>query len=142
MNRTDFDRLERELGIHLPESYRERLSGHPSFPGAIARQIAIPELVDQLLAINRECRRSGHPPHRFALGFAENADIVYGLDCSLDPAPVLRMRMGSAEAAEEAPDLATWIEQLARSALAVPTPGPALGPAPERATGWRLFRRR
>ena len=140
MNASDFDRIERELGIVLPPIYRARLSGNPSFPGAIARQIAIPEVVEEILAINRECRRSGHPAHRFALGFAENADNAFGLDLSRDPAPVLRMRMSSGDAVEEASDLEAWIELLGRSALSTPSTAPRRVAAERAGVGWRLWR--
>ena len=116
MNPTDLDRIERELGVTLPATYRDRISAKFCIPGAIQREVAVIDDADELLAVNRECRRSGFPKHYVAIGFAENGGIAYGLDVSRDPQPVIAMGLDDHQAREVAMDLPTWIADLGKSA--------------------------
>jgi hypothetical protein len=115
VNAADFDHLEQQLRIQLPRVYREIFASRPHVPGAIARQIALVEDVEELLAINRECRRSGFKPNLFAIGFAENAAVAYGLDVSGEPPPVVAMDLNSGVATQQASDLPAWIAELAQA---------------------------
>lgn len=114
VNAAEFDRLEQQLGITLPRVYREIFASRPHVPGAIARQIALVEDVEELVAINRECRRSGFAPTLFAIGFAENAAVAYGLDVSREPQPVVAMGLNDRSLVEQATDLEAWIAELAQ----------------------------
>jgi hypothetical protein len=145
MIESDFDRIERELGITLPAVYREMVLGRPFLAGGITRQVAFVDDVDELLAVNRECRRSGHPRTHFAIGFAEDAARAYGLDLTRDPPPVIAMAFAGGPAREEAPDLHAWIAELSKAApLAAAGRGggaAATAVAARRAPWWRFWSR-
>ena len=141
MKASDLDLIERELGIRLPAVYRDWISSRPSLPGAIAKQVAVVDSPDELLAVNRECRRSAFPPHLFAIGFAENGGYAYGLDLSRDPAPVVTMGFDDRKLTEQAPDLHTWATELSEAARRESAEARAKLTGKKDASWWRPWKR-
>ena len=119
MSPEDLDRIERDLGINLPDSYRSVMSGFPIPAFAGNSDTDLWDDADALIERNLELRTEhvkGHgpwPSHCYFFGDPLTA-CGYALDLRKPDAPVLwvdHCDLDARASGEVAPSFAAWAEQ-------------------------------
>ena len=89
MNEAELDRVERELGVTLPASYRELMTGFPIRACSGNEEFALWDSADGLIRLNRQYRDEfAWQNHLFALGQLEGDTATYAIDLRDPVAPV------------------------------------------------------
>ncbi len=92
MTSDDLDRVERELNVRLPATYRALVQAYPAGLGRSGPDYELIDDAEQLIAINRAFRKDGFfgqpwPAHFFCFG-GDGSGNEYYLDLRRDPSPV------------------------------------------------------
>lgn len=118
MTEADLDRIERELGIKLPASYRETMLNFPIRACAGNEDFALWDSADGLISLNRRYRDEfSWPAHLYALGEAEGDECTHALDLRDPGGPVWWIDHWQPDAKSSGPiepAFSTWIEKYVR----------------------------
>ncbi len=112
MTHDDVSRIERELGITVPEDYRALVT---DYPAELWKHVSDFDLLDDpsgVIEINREVRTGDFydltwPEEYFAIGETRRGDY-YCLDLSNDASPVIYFDHEAKAFLERAPSLQEW----------------------------------
>jgi hypothetical protein len=93
MTPSDFEQLERSLGIRLPDTYRDAMLAYAFPPDSPAAELWLPDHAKTTLETNRQIRAvtlDGRPwpQHLIAIG-GDGGEEMYLLDCATSPYAVL-----------------------------------------------------
>jgi hypothetical protein len=111
----DLDRIERALGLRLPEAYRQRVVPFPVPPEAGNSTSPVWDDAGRLIALNQRLRVEveGWPRWLFAIGQSEGDPCGYAIDTRSAECPVWwleQMQLGSHSGPSEGP-FDTWFVQ-------------------------------
>lgn len=115
VNSEDLDRIERELGIRLPGSYRALIQAYPVGLGSSGPDYKLIDDAEQLIAVNRYLRAHGFfgqpwPAHFFSFG-GDGFGNEYYLDLRREPPPVCFADHEGALYTEQWPSLDAWLAE-------------------------------
>ena len=114
MTEQDLMRIERELGIHLPDDYRKAVLNYPIRADRGTSDSWLYDNAVALVKMNREYRNgfSGLPPwpaHYFIVG--ETDCVPYFVDLTKSPSPVFSADHGNLQSlSTEAETLSAWVD--------------------------------
>ncbi len=107
MTTLDFQRLERELTISLPNDYRTLMTAYPFPADSFSADCLLPNSADRLLELS--CARQKLPPHSFIIG-DDSADETYFLDASREHSPIYVFDVESGKVRERFPSLDAYVQ--------------------------------
>ncbi len=115
MTSEDLDRIERELGVRLPATYRALVQAYPLGLGPSGPDYELIDDADQLIATNRYFRKHGFfgqpwPAHFFSFG-GDGSGNEYYLDLRRDPSPVCFADHEGSLYTEQWPSLEDWLAE-------------------------------
>ncbi len=118
MNPQDLASVERRLGVHLPEDYRQAMLTYPFAPDSQAEELWLLNDPEQLVQINAEYRADGFfglpwLPTYLAVG-GDGAGNAYLLDLTRDPTVVLFADHEARTITYLASGVGAWIDELRR----------------------------
>jgi len=104
---SDFERLERELKISLPNDYKRLMAAYPFPEDSFSADCLMPDNPDRLLEISRD--RNKLPPHGFIIGDDSEYE-TYFLDTSREFSPVFAFDEQSGKVRERFPNLDAYVQ--------------------------------
>jgi hypothetical protein len=107
MTTSDFQRIERELAIHLPDDYKSLMMTYPFAPESFTADCLLPNNAGRLLEIAKD--RQKLPPYSFIIG-DDSADETYFIDISRAHSPVFVFDVPNGEVSERFPGLGAYVE--------------------------------
>ena len=118
MTSGQLDRVERELGIRLPNDYRAMVLTYPAELGPSGPDYELLDDPEQLIKINLLFREQGFfgmpwPARFFSFGGDGNGNEYY-LDLRQEPSPVYFADHEGTMYSEQWPSLAAWLEERIR----------------------------
>jgi cell wall assembly regulator SMI1 len=109
------DRVERELGIRLPNDYRALVLTYPTGLGSSGPDYELLDDPEQLITTNRYLRENGFfdmpwPAHFFSFG-GDGSGNEYYLDLRQEPSPVYFADHEGTLYSEQWPSLEAWLAE-------------------------------
>lgn len=120
MTSDDLDRVERELNVRLPATYRALVQTYPAGLGPSGPDYELIDDAEQLIAINRRFREDGFfglpwPAHFFCFG-GDGSGNEYYLDLRRDPSPVCFADHERSMFTEQWSSLESWLAERLKEA--------------------------
>ena|ERR1041384_8001648 len=112
MTESDIQRIEKELGITLPDDYKAFMRSYPFQSDSIASENIMDDANWLIEATGTRHRL--FPPHTFIIG-TDGGESTYFLDLSRQPSPVFNFDLETRGITEESPDLQAFVNKCRES---------------------------
>ena len=143
MTQHDVDRIQRVLGVSLPDAYCATMLAYPFPPEHQAAELWMPDDVDIVLELNRAIRQlplanQPWPTHLVIIG-DDGGEEAFVLDTRTASGPVLVYERESSHLRSLAPDCQTWLATLRDWQAEVDRDAAAMREAYARKRWWQLW---